>query len=75
MKPVPPPKPVHLKLSRVVSAQEGGQRSSQPKPRKYSDIEVPSSRVPPPSIPPPVSCTRMWFLPMHQQYTYDKFNS
>lgn len=53
MKPVPPPKPVHLKLSRVASAQEVGQRSPQSKPRKFSEIEVPGNRVPPPSVPPP----------------------
>ena len=55
MKPVPPPKPVHLKVSRVSSAQEAGQHSPQAKPlRKLSDIDT-HSRIPPPSVPPPVT--------------------
>ncbi|KAJ7380395.1 Mitogen-activated protein kinase kinase kinase kinase 1 [Desmophyllum pertusum] len=50
MKPVPPPKPVHLKLSRAASAQETGQHSPQGKPRTFSESQ---NRVPPPSVPPP----------------------
>jgi len=52
MKPVPPPKPVHLKVSRVCSALEAGQHLPQANPRKFSDADS-HSRIPPPSIPPP----------------------
>ena len=55
MKPVPPPKPVHLKVSRVSSAQEPGQRLSQVNPRKLSEADA-HNRIPPPSVPPPVTC-------------------
>ncbi|KAL9959145.1 hypothetical protein ACROYT_G036235 [Oculina patagonica] len=52
MKPVPPPKPGHLKLSRATSAQDPSQLTPQPKPRKFSEVD-PQNRIPPPSIPPP----------------------
>jgi len=54
MKPVPPPKPVHLKVSRVSSAQEPGHHSPHANPRKLSEADA-HSRIPPPSIPPPVT--------------------
>ena len=58
MKPVPPPKPVHLKVSRVSSAQEAVQHPPQAKPRKLSDADA-HNRIPPPSVPPPVSCVQL----------------
>lgn len=65
MKPVPPPKPMHLKVSRVASAQEAGRHSPQGNPRKLSDVDA-HNRIPPPSIPPPVTCVQLmikfnWF--------------
>lgn len=58
MKPVPPPKPVHLKVSRVASAQEAVHYPPQAKPRKLSDVDA-HNRIPPPSVPPPVSCVQL----------------
>lgn len=52
-KPLPPPKPGHLKVARAVSNQEarvtkvGSERT-----RKYSEADA-HSRVPPPNVPPP----------------------
>lgn len=53
IKPVPPPKPGHLKVTRAISNQEMGPQKAQPeRPRKYSEVD-PHSRVPPPNVPPP----------------------
>lgn len=54
-KPVPPPKPGHLKVTRAISNVEMGPAKPPPeKPRKYSDAGF-HGRVPPPSVPPPVN--------------------
>ena len=67
MKPVPPPKPVHLKLSRATSAQDASQLSPQAKPRKLSEVD-PHNRVPPPKVPPPVGpvCVQMTHQYVHK---------
>ena len=53
-KPVPPPKPGHLKVARASSNQEiGVARIQSEKTRNYSDADA-QGRAPPPNVPPPV---------------------
>lgn len=50
-KPVPPPKPGHLKVVRALSHQET--KAVPERQRKFSDADA-INRVPPPNVPPPV---------------------
>ncbi|KAK2554242.1 Mitogen-activated protein kinase kinase kinase kinase 5 [Acropora cervicornis] len=52
-KPLPPPKPGHLKVARAVSNQEARvTKVESERTRKYSEADA-HSRVPPPNVPPP----------------------
>jgi len=63
-KPIPPPKPGHLKVTRAVSNQEMGPSKPLPeKPRKYSEAGDPANRVAPPNVPPPVNYFLTLLLP------------